>query len=368
MNRSDFGPLLIVISRDEVLRQDISGPLTTLKHLIASRENIRANMLNVDVSFSGYENTQEELFEIQEVRDYVYSLDAQFPFWLYFLSRQFMGLQCLTYCHLLPHLTLEGRLEHHPKQLANLIERRWGPALLQLCSAAGHTEAEADALLESAMEYLVSGPSRFVAGMADEEEPAEQEVDVDEDDDSEDEDEDVDNEMDTDELFGLLMEDASPFADLAAALRLLLKRPSLPPGQIHELAKLLLIIESLPRPTPGIQVDLDLVERHDHGESSSMGIRAGSDEIRLECSQYIILDPRIGGDSQSEVWFECSPGGYRAETSLFALHDWVERFAVRAADPNQEILIFTDSSDDSEIDWSPESSEPLWGKLGSNFS
>jgi hypothetical protein len=368
MNFGDFGPIMIVISRDEILRKDISGPLGALKSLLSSRETIRANQTNIDISFSGYENTREELFEIPEVRDYVHLLDSQFPFWLYFLSRQFLGLQCLAYCYLLPHLTPEARAKSHPQKLVELIEHRWGPALIHICSAAGHSETESDALLESAMEYFVSGRSKFVAGMADEEEPAEQEVDVEEDQDWEDEDEDVDEETATDELFGLLIEDASPFEDLAAALRLLLQRPNLPPVQIHELAKLLLIIESLPRPTPGLQVDLDLVARHANGENSSAAIRAGSEEIRLECSQYIILDPRMGGDSQLEVWFECSVGGYREEISPFALQEWVDRFAVRAADPSQEILIFADSSNDAEIDWSPESSEALWEKLDSNFS
>ena len=161
MNFGDFGPVMIVISRDEVRRQDVSGPLTTLKHLIASRENIRANMLNVDVSFSGYENTSEELFEIPEVRNYVHALDAQFPFWFYFLSRHFLGLQCLAFCHFLPFLTPEARAKSHPQKLDELVEKRWGPALFQLCSAAGHSEAEADALLESAMAYFVSGPTEL---------------------------------------------------------------------------------------------------------------------------------------------------------------------------------------------------------------
>lgn len=262
-------------------------------------------------------------------------------------------------------------MERHPKQLADLIERRWGPALFQICSAAGHTEAEADALLQSAMEYFASGPSHISVDTVADDSSVENDQDEDSDEeggqDSEEEHDDFYAETATDDLFGLFIEDASPFADLATALRLLLKRPNLPPVQIHELAKLLLIIESLPRPTPGIQVDLDLVERHENGESSSMGIRAGSEEIRLDCSQYIILDPRMGGDSQTEVWFECAVGGFREEISPFALPEWVDQFAIRAADPNQEILIFTDSSDDSEIDWSPESSEALWAKLDSNF-
>ncbi|MBM3841438.1 MAG: DUF1817 domain-containing protein [Verrucomicrobia bacterium] len=163
MNLGDFGPIMIVISRDEVERGDMTGPLQCLKALLVSRETIRANQTNVDVSFSGYEDTRDELFEIPEVRNYVYALDAKFPFWLYFLSRYFTGLQCITYCHLLPFLTPEARAKHHPQKLAELIERRWGPALFQLCSAVGHTEAEADALLASAMTYFQSGPTKLTS-------------------------------------------------------------------------------------------------------------------------------------------------------------------------------------------------------------
>ena len=352
MNQTGFGPLLIVVSRDEVLRKDISGPFMTLKHLISSRENIRANILNVDISFSGYDNTREELFEIPEVRSYVHALDVEFPYWLYFLSRHFMGLQCLAYCYLDAYLIEEVRREDHPKQLANLIERRWGPALNQICSAAGHTEAEADSLLESALSYFMSGPTKLAEDTWVEDE-------------SED-DEEVDSD-DSDGLFGLFIEDSGPFTSVAQSIRLLLRRANLPPGEIHQLAVMLLIIESLPRPTPGLHVELDLVERHKNGERTSMGIRAGSDEIRLTCTEYIILDSRVGGDSETEVWFGSSPGGWREESDFGALREWAEQFAARAADPRQEILISSDECDDSEIDWHPESSEDLWEKLHTEY-
>ncbi len=158
MNLRDSGPVIVVVDRSEVQRQDISGPLETLKQLVANRESMRAHMLNVDIGFSGYENTSDELFEIPEVRNYVVALDSEFPFWLYFLSRRLLGLQCLAYCHLVPFLTPAAPARVHPQQLYDLVERRWGPALLQVCSAAGHSDEEADALLKSAMEYLVSGP------------------------------------------------------------------------------------------------------------------------------------------------------------------------------------------------------------------
>jgi len=161
MNLGDFGPIVIVISREEVERRDITAPLEAFKALLVDRETIRANQMNVDVSFSGYEHTREELFEIPEVRNYVYALDAKFPFWLYFLSRYFTGLQCVAYCHLLPFLTPEARAKHHLQKLTELVELRWGPALFELCSTVGHTEPEADALLASAMNYFLSGPTKL---------------------------------------------------------------------------------------------------------------------------------------------------------------------------------------------------------------
>ena len=57
MNQSDIGPLVIVISREEVERQDLSGPLSVLKSLLKSRESIRGNMTNVDIAFSGHDST-----------------------------------------------------------------------------------------------------------------------------------------------------------------------------------------------------------------------------------------------------------------------------------------------------------------------
>jgi hypothetical protein len=159
MKLGDLTPLVIVISRDEVNRNDISGPLVALKSLLSDSQTIRKFRRQVDISFFGYDQTREELFEIPEVRNYVYALDAKFPFWLYFLSREMLGLQCLAYCFLPPYLTEQARKEIHPGRLADLIEKRWGPALFEVCSSAGHTEAEADELLQSACNYFTTGPT-----------------------------------------------------------------------------------------------------------------------------------------------------------------------------------------------------------------
>lgn len=160
MTLDDFGTLMVVVSRQEVETGDTSGPLSTLKHLISSQQMVREFRTRVDIAFDGYNETSEELFEIPKVRDYVHALDEQFPYWLYFLSRNYAGLQCLTLCFLLPYLTDEARAERHPQQLADLFERRWGPALNHICASAGFPDSEVDALIESALIYYKSGPIR----------------------------------------------------------------------------------------------------------------------------------------------------------------------------------------------------------------
>ena len=127
---------MVVVSRQEVETSDTSGPLSTLKRLISSQQMVRDFRTRVEIAFDGYNETTQELFEIPQVRDYVHALDEQFLYWLYFLSRNYAGLQCIILCFLLPYLTDEARAERHPRQLADLFERRWGPALNHICAAA----------------------------------------------------------------------------------------------------------------------------------------------------------------------------------------------------------------------------------------
>ena len=155
----DIGPIVIVVSRDEVERCDISGPLSTLRHLVSSPELIRECRERVAITFDGYNETYEELFDIPSVRNFVHALDLEFPYWLYFLSRSFTSLQCIALCFLLPFLTEEARRSRHPEQLRDLMERHWGPALNQLCNAASIPDSECDELLESALRYFIEGPT-----------------------------------------------------------------------------------------------------------------------------------------------------------------------------------------------------------------
>jgi hypothetical protein len=148
----------IVITRNEVVTKDTSSALNALRVLISSPKAARQYFESVDIAFHGYNETREELFEISEVREFVYALDEQFPYWLFFLDKTALGLQCLAYCFLPPFLTAEAKRKHYPERLNELLTKRRLPAMNQVCEWVGFTEEQIEMLTNRSVDYLLSGP------------------------------------------------------------------------------------------------------------------------------------------------------------------------------------------------------------------
>lgn len=148
----------IIISRQDVESKNILPTITALSKFIASPQVARAYMEKLDIGFSGYDQDNRELFEIPEVRDHVYLLDEKFPFWLFFLAKNCLGLQCLMFCFLSPHLTDIAKAKLHPRQLQELLTKRWFPAMNQISKFAELDEEEIEELTDRTLEYLVKGP------------------------------------------------------------------------------------------------------------------------------------------------------------------------------------------------------------------
>jgi hypothetical protein len=149
---------IIVITREEVEAQDISSTLAALGSLIKSPQPASNSFERIDIAFHGYNDTTEELFEIEEVRTFVQALDEQFPYWLYFLNKSGAGLQCIAYCFLPPFLTDEGKQRYFPERLNDLLIRRWFPAMNQICEWTEFTEEQIESLSDRSVNYLLSGP------------------------------------------------------------------------------------------------------------------------------------------------------------------------------------------------------------------
>lgn len=163
MKKEAVNPIGVIISRAEVENQDIQPAMSVLRRLIESPQSARNYMEEVTIAFDGYNNIGTELFEIPEVRNYVYRLDQQFPYWFYFLSKYYSALQCIMLCFVPPYLTEAAQHEIFPQRLGELLSIRWIPAMNRIYVYAGLTEKEIEELTNRMELYIADGP-RHIAG------------------------------------------------------------------------------------------------------------------------------------------------------------------------------------------------------------
>lgn len=149
----------VVISRDDIITKDISSTLGFLKELIKTPETARQYCDRVDFVIDGFNETSEELCEISAVRDFIHAVDEEFPYWLFFLDKSALGLQCVVHCFLAPYLSKQGKKTHHPKQIEQLLLTRWFPALNEICEWVGFSESQVEKITERSIDYLIEGPS-----------------------------------------------------------------------------------------------------------------------------------------------------------------------------------------------------------------
>jgi hypothetical protein len=114
----------------------------------------------MDIAFQGYDHDTRELFEIPEVRQYVSLLDDKFPYWLFFLGKNGLGLQAISYCLMPPYLNKIGRETLFPERLNNLLANRWFPAMNHICMAVGYSEEQIEALTNKVVDHFLNGPIR----------------------------------------------------------------------------------------------------------------------------------------------------------------------------------------------------------------
>lgn len=126
-------PLIVVVAREEIESGLPSTTIDFLNGLMVSPMDARSYCERLDLSFHGFDEDRRELWEIPEVRSFVFALDERFPFWLYFLTTHGSGLGCILRCLLPPFLTPEGEARVFPARISELLTDRWGPALNQMC-------------------------------------------------------------------------------------------------------------------------------------------------------------------------------------------------------------------------------------------
>lgn len=146
--------ITIVISRQDIITKNIGPTLDVLQSCIETPHKARDFMERISISFHGYDQDVRELDEIPEVRDFVYMLDEKFPFWLFFLSKETSGLQCIMRCFLLPFLKKEVANDINSKKLGELLTTRWFPALNHISDYVGLSESEVNSITDRTVAYI----------------------------------------------------------------------------------------------------------------------------------------------------------------------------------------------------------------------
>lgn len=155
--------LFIVVTEAEVEAGDTERVLSLLQELTDTPEIAMRAQGIVDLRFDGFGDEPDELFEIDAVREYVGKLDDGFPYWLFFGDTRTMSLQTVTQCFLPKFLTLDEQIEQIPRELNELLNNRWLPAMDYIADFAGCNPDEVQALRDSALAYYTKAPAELQA-------------------------------------------------------------------------------------------------------------------------------------------------------------------------------------------------------------
>jgi len=98
-NPKDFDCIVILIPKSVVEQQDLDFTISGLEKLLVDEETIRKSKNKLTVGFDGYDDDPRELYEIDEVKDYIQAITVKFPYWLYFCSTKDHSLWIILMAH-----------------------------------------------------------------------------------------------------------------------------------------------------------------------------------------------------------------------------------------------------------------------------
>lgn len=118
-------PLVFVITREQIEDVDIESSLGFLRSLVPTEhpEHAWAYKGRLSLVISGYDIDPRELFEIPEVCNYLRLLDAEWPFWLFFLNQADESIKVLAMCLASTLEVTPGAAHIDPEGLTHFLER-----------------------------------------------------------------------------------------------------------------------------------------------------------------------------------------------------------------------------------------------------
>ncbi|GLY30477.1 hypothetical protein [Kineosporia sp. NBRC 101731] len=157
MIASGPGRWSVVVTRDQVRARDVSRVLQALTPMLRSPLLARLCLESVVITVDGYDETEQELWEIAEVRTFVQHLDLQFPYWFYFLDKEEPGLLAVVRSVLPVDFTAD--------EIGERLTSWWVPSMKQVTQFAGLDEGDTDitdVMIQRSLSYLRRAPGEPV--------------------------------------------------------------------------------------------------------------------------------------------------------------------------------------------------------------
>ena len=140
-------PVDFVITRQRIDDMDVESSLEFLRSLVPVEqpEHAWAYKGRLSLMISGYDSDTRELYEISEVCRYLRALDAEWPFWLFFLNQADESIKVVAMCLASTTEVARGAAHVDPESLKHFLERGFA-AVNYLFDTYGFPESENEAL------------------------------------------------------------------------------------------------------------------------------------------------------------------------------------------------------------------------------
>ena len=143
---------VLSVSHEEIISGDISPLTRGLNNFLRSREEVVSGRGRLALSICGYDSDPRDVWEINEVREYLRKLDSAFPYWFYFAHPRFSTLKVLL-ASLCSFEIVARRVVPNDDEIRHFIYQH-GSALNTLCANFNISDAIKKEVTDIALEQL----------------------------------------------------------------------------------------------------------------------------------------------------------------------------------------------------------------------
>jgi hypothetical protein len=150
---ANIGALMLSVSHEEIISGDISSLTRCLNNFLRSREEVISGRERLALSICGYDSDPRDIWEINEVREYLRKLNSAFPYWFYFAHPRFSTLKVLC-ASLCSFENVAGHVVPNVDDLRQFIYHHIG-ALNKLCDNFNISDAHKKEVTDIALKQLL---------------------------------------------------------------------------------------------------------------------------------------------------------------------------------------------------------------------